>query len=150
MLAVRVIAANAEYGFPEADLSNYVFGTNGDTVNLKSQYAACSHGQLNFNPAADRGGGGPSISNGVVTITVTTRTRQGDNRMRNAITDKLNQVFGVNSPDALADHVMYCLPPRTMNGIAYAYINHWNSVYSNEWCNYVSSQMHEVSIIGHY
>ncbi len=29
-------------------------------------------------------------------------------------------------------------------GIAYAYINSWNSVYSNEWCNYVSAQLHEL------
>lgn len=31
-----------------------------------------------------------------------------------------------------------------MDGIAYAYINSWNSVYSNEWCNYLSGEMHEV------
>ena len=48
------------------------------------------------------------------------------------------------SPNQIADHVMYCLPPETMSGIAYAYKNSWNSVYSNQWCNYVSSQMHEI------
>jgi len=31
-----------------------------------------------------------------------------------------------------------------MDGIAYAYINSWNSVYSNQWCNYLSAEMHEV------
>ena len=49
-----------------------------------------------------------------------------------------------SSPSQIADHVMYCLPPETMSGIAYAYKNSWNSVYSNEWCNYVSGQMHEI------
>jgi hypothetical protein len=39
---------------------------------------------------------------------------------------------------------MYCLPSGAMAGIAYAYINSWNSVYSNDWCNYLSTQMHEV------
>ena len=29
-------------------------------------------------------------------------------------------------------------------GIAYAYVNSWNSVYSNQWCNYVSAQVHEI------
>ena len=29
-------------------------------------------------------------------------------------------------------------------GIAYAYINSWNSVYSNNWCNNVSVQLHEI------
>jgi hypothetical protein len=68
---------------------------------------------------------------------------QGDGIMRNAITAALNENFGV-SPSNLADHVMYCLPAGTMSGIAYAYINSWNSVYSNQWCNYVSAQMHEI------
>merc|ERR1712226_1276470 len=64
--------------------------------------------------------------------------------MRNAITQALKENFNVNSPTALANHVMYCLPAGTMGGIAYAYINSWNSVYSNQWCNYVSGQMHEI------
>ncbi|KAL3804560.1 hypothetical protein ACHAWO_005455 [Cyclotella atomus] len=64
--------------------------------------------------------------------------------MRNAITAAINAEFGVSNPSALANHVMYCLPTGTMSGIAYAYINSWNSVYSNEWCNYVSGQMHEI------
>ena len=81
-----------------------------------------------------------NIANGVVTIEVATNTAEGDGPMRNAITAKINEVFG-QSPNSLADHVMYCLPPNTMSGIAYAYINSWNSVYSNEWCNYVSAQM---------
>ena len=64
--------------------------------------------------------------------------------MRPAITAALNAQFGVSSPTQLADHVMYCLPAATMSGIAYAYINSWNSVYSNQWCTYVSAQMHEI------
>ena len=39
-------------------------------------------------------------------------------------------------------------PPRhyhiIRSGIAYAYINSWNSVYSNNWCNNVSAQLHEL------
>ena len=64
--------------------------------------------------------------------------------MRNAVTAALNSKFGVSSPSQLASHVMYCLPPGTMSGIAYAYIDHWMSVYSDEWCTYVSAQLHEV------
>merc|ERR1711971_566717 len=50
----------------------------------------------------------------------------------------------MGSPNQIADHVMYCLPPSTMGGIAYAYINSWLSVYSDQWCNYLSAQVHEV------
>lgn len=39
---------------------------------------------------------------------------------------------------------MYCLPPNSMSGIAYAYMNSWMSVYANDWCNYLSTQLHEV------
>ena len=60
------------------------------------------------------------------------------------LTSKINQVFGVSSPRQLADHVMYCLPPDSFSGIAYAYLNSWNSVYKNEWCNHLSGLMHEV------
>ena len=31
-----------------------------------------------------------------------------------------------------------------MSGIAYAYMNSWMSVYKDNWCNYVSAQMHEL------
>jgi hypothetical protein len=99
----------------------------------------CSFDKLNFVPAQHS-----KITDGVVTITVPTNTTEGDAVMRNAITAEINRVFEVSSPRNIADHVMYCLPPNTMNGIAYAYINSWNSVYSNQWCNYVSGQMHEI------
>jgi hypothetical protein len=71
-------------------------------------------------------------------------TGKGDWAMQNAITAALKQNFGVSSPAALADHVMYCLPPGTMNGIAYAYVNSWMSVYSDQWCGSLSGQMHEI------
>ena len=31
-----------------------------------------------------------------------------------------------------------------MEGIAYAFPNSWMSVYSNDWCSYVSAQLHEI------
>jgi hypothetical protein len=141
VLVVRVEAADASTGFTTLQLSDSVFGTSGDPVNLKSQYLACSHNKLNFVPASDRvkvsGATGSNISAGAVTVQVSTLTSEGDGVMRNAITAALNAQFGVTSPTQLANHVMYCLPPNTMSGIAYAYINSWNSVYSNQWCTYL-------------
>jgi hypothetical protein len=157
VLVVRVILEDAMYNYATpTDLSNDVFGNDGaDNNNLKSQYAACSSNQLLFEKSPDRrmsynpyDGGTTDISNGVVDIKVVNLHRSaGDGAIRNAVTIKINAVFGVSSPVELAHHVMYCLPSGTMSGIAYAYINSWNSVFSNEWCNYVSTQMHEVSIV---
>jgi len=144
VLVVRVVASDGSTSAPDTYLGNSVFGNNVDSVNLSSQYAACSHNKLEFVKAADKFGteDANSIKDGVVTVTVSTTVAEGDGPMRNAITAKLNSVFNVSSPNQLANHVMYCLPPGTMNGIAYAYINSWMSVYSDYWCTYVSAQMH--------
>lgn len=137
VLVVRVIAQNDSTTASAANLSDSVFGTLGDTVTLKSQYSACSHGQIQFVPATGNG-----INNGVIEVTVSTvNTSQGDSVMNNAIGTKLSAQFGT-FPNSVADHVMYCLPPNTMIGIAYAYVNSWLSVYSDSWCTYVSAQMH--------
>jgi hypothetical protein len=155
VLAVRIILNDATYSHAtQTGLSNDVFGNGLDAVNLKTQYAACSYNQLVFNKAADRNMsttltpnvGDTAISNGVVDIRVNHNKTAGDATVRNAVTSEINRVFGVTSPTQLANHVMYCLPTGVMDGIACAYINSWNSVYTNEWCNYVSAQMHEVSL----
>jgi hypothetical protein len=151
VLAVRVILNDASYSFADqTGLSNNIFGNGIDTVNLKSQFAACSYNQLIFEKSANREMSvnpndlTTAISNGVVDIKVNIDKSAGDSMISNAVTAKINSVFGVSSPNVLADNVMYCYPSGALNGIAYAYVNSWNSVYSNEWCNNVSTQMHEV------
>ena len=100
-----------------------MFGSNGantcgDNYNLKSAYSACSFGKLNIIKAANKTSiktTVTNISNGVVTVTLpTTSTTAGDGTVRNAVTSALNSAFG--SATSLADHLMYCLPPNTMNG----------------------------------
>ena len=151
VLAVRVILNDGAYSYAsQTGLSNDVFGNGVDSVNLKSQYAACSYNQLIFDKSSDRSmstipnDGTTAITSGVVDVKVDLNVTAGDGTIRNAVTAKINSVFGVSNPNQLANHVMYCLPSGAMAGIAYAYINSWNSVYSNDWCNYLSTQMHEV------
>ncbi len=133
VLAVRVIASDAQITSTEDELSDGVFGTFGNAVNLKSQMEDCSYNQLSIDMADDSIGDSTSISNGVVSVTLTgTSTADGDSVMRNAITAELTSQFGT-SPVNLADHVLYCLPSGTMSGIAYAYIDSWMSVYSDQW-----------------
>jgi hypothetical protein len=93
--------------------------------------------------------GDTAISNGVVDIQVNHYKYKaaGDATVVNVVMAEINQVFCITSPTQLANFVMYCLPSGVMDGIVYAYINPWNSVYTNEWCNYVSSQVHEVSLV---
>ena len=149
VLAVKVIASGSASPYNEAQLSDSIFGNAGDQWNLKQGYSDCSRGQLIINEAADRSGSNVSISNGVVTVDLGTSVSSTatDSTMRNAVTSALNSAFGVTSPNQLADHVMYCLPPTVnWSGIAYANINSWNSVYNDDWCTYPSVQMHEIGV----
>lgn len=94
------------------------------------------------NPSADAT---TNIVNGVVTVQVDTAlTSDGDEIMRNAVTQKIKAVYGT-APRNIANHVIYCLPPDTFDGLAYATLNGWVSVYNDESCNYASVLVHEVS-----
>jgi hypothetical protein len=42
------------------------------------------------------------------------------------------------------DLVMFCQPPGNGGWIAYGYVNAKTSYYNNDWCQYVSAQLHEV------
>jgi hypothetical protein len=149
ILVVRVIATDGNTTADEATLASNVFD---DSVNVAKQYSACSHGKLNFTKADNRALTGTNddnvetdITNGVTTVKIPVLINQGPDTMNNAITLALKQNFGgVSSPNELADHVMYCFPPGTMGGIAYGYVDHWNTNYNNQWCGYLSTQMHEI------
>ena len=59
-------------------------------------------------------------------------TPDGDEVLRNAVTEQLNFQFGVTNPNQLANHMMYFLPPNVMGG-AYAFVGGWLSVYDDGW-----------------
>ena len=136
VLVIRVKATDGVTSISEADLANAIFGISGDKVNLKSQYLACSHGKLEFAPS-------PKATNGVVTINAGVSTSKGDTIMINAVDKALKQKFG-QSPWNIADFLMYCLPSNTFDGVAYAWMNSYASVYNDIWCTRVSAQMHEL------
>ncbi len=142
MLAIRVKAADASTSSSLAQISDNWFGTDGDTANLKSQYAACSYGALTCNAASMTTSTGVDVTDGVYEVTITENVSGADNNViRNAVVAAGNAALG--NMQSQFDHVMLCLPPGTNSGwIAYAYVNWYLSVYNNNWCNYVSSQMH--------
>ena len=143
VLVVRVIAANNSTSMSEAELYDSVFGSeNGDTVNLKSQFAACSHNKLNFIGIQNKEGKDTDITNSIVTITVIESTDIGGVAMQNKVTLELNKQFGVAHPSQLANHIMYCLPWDAMVFPAFTTDNSWNTVYKDRWCASVSAQMH--------
>lgn len=147
VLVIRVQATNRATSPSESQLASDVFGDNGDVNNLRSQYLACSHNKMEFAKAADRDGRSTSIRNGVVTIHSGTSTSVGDRRMLSALYGQLQNQFSTD-PRNLADFIMFCLPPGTMDerDIAYAWMNDYRSVYNDVHCSHVSAQMHEIGV----
>ena len=128
----------------KSTLSDRVFGTGTDVVNLRSQYKACSVNGTDFVPLSDSRVGNESEA-GIVTINTTVALTAGDNSyaMSNAVTNQLESLFG--SPEFFPfDHALICAPPGTIGAIAWAYLNYWLSIYNDDWCQEVSVQMHEI------
>ena len=140
VLVVRVELGDAVPTNSEEQLSASVFGNDFDPVNLSSQFKACSYGQLTFAKALDREGlPGNTISDGITTVSLPdVETSHHHAFIRNRISDALNIAYNVTSPNELADHVMYCLPPGSMPAVAYGIVNSFVTVYLNNWCTYVS------------
>lgn len=144
VLVVRVVISDGSTTANESELGNSVFGIAGDSVTLASQFDACSHGQFKISPTANNTGLSTSINNGVVTVTLPDMlTSRGHAVMRNAISEELNQQFGVSSPSELADFAIYCLPPGSVQK-SYALVNSFLSVFNDNHCLYQSGLMHEL------
>jgi hypothetical protein len=140
LLAVRAVANDAIMSSSETELSDSWYGPS-NPVNFKSHCAACSFGQLTCNPFNGVTSTNAMVSNGVATVNIYMSV-VGNNHsnvreaMRSEATTQLGDLRTQFS------HVMLCLPPGTNgNWIAYGYINWWLTVYNDNWCTYVSSQV---------
>jgi hypothetical protein len=145
VLVLRIVAQDAQTTGTEADLANKIFGASGDVLNLKSLYNQCSNGQLRFEPQTNNNLIG---TDGVYTVSLPTTivTGASDGTIRDAAVSKASQDFGGVALTSVANHVIVCVPPGTAGGgwLAYAYVNHWLSVFNDNWCNSPSTQMHEL------
>jgi hypothetical protein len=136
VLAVRVIANNVGTTSSASEISDNIFGTSGDAVNLKTQMEGCSHGRLRIEKAS-----GTNINKGVVTINLG-NAGWNKNNLEYYAENALESLFGINTLRDRFDHVMFCLPPGTDGSwIGYGYINGVTTIYNDDWCNYPSIQM---------
>jgi hypothetical protein len=147
VLVIRATASDRSTTASESVLSDDIFGTSGDVFNLKSQYAQCSDGKLQFQPLTTN----PLVGvDGVYTINLPTTviTNNSTKTIENVMTAKA--VSDLGAPlTSIANHVILCMPRGTIRGmsanwLAYAYVNHWLSVYNDEWCQSPSVQLHEI------
>ncbi len=140
VLIVKVIANDTQSTLSIAQLSDSVFGNQGDRVNLKSQYLACSNGKLEFIPAT-----GENITDGVIEVVIDEAVAgKSHEHIKNATLSALTQQLGA-APESQYQHIMIAIPPGTQGSwTAYATINGGLSVYNDRWITSVSAQMHEI------
>ena len=140
VLVLRIVASDAQTTATEAELADKIFGASGDVLNLKSLYNQCSNGQLQFEPQTNNDFIG---TDGIYTVSlpITIVTNAADETIRNAAVAKASQDFGGVALNTIANHVIVCIPPGTAGGdwLAYAYVNHWLSVFNDHWCNVPSA-----------
>jgi hypothetical protein len=142
VLVIRAECQDSRTTATEQELADDIFGNNGDEVNLKSQFNACSDSKLQFVPLTTNALVG---TDGVYTVKLPKVVVNGvnDGALLAEITNAASTSLGVKL-DNIADHVMVCLPPGTDGSwIAYGYFNSFLTVYNDDWCRYPSAQMHE-------
>jgi hypothetical protein len=133
VLAVRLIAPDASTTANVADISDSIFGTTGDSINLKERYDTCSYGQLTFEGYEGTTGSqveipGTDFAVGVVEVHINEGVIGATNlTIREAAITAATALLG-DLPSQF-DHVMLCIPPGTIGGwIAYG---KWGESYRN-------------------
>jgi len=143
-LVVRVSAIDESPPAATA-LSEDIFG---DEYCLKSQYERCSYGKLTIQeyiPGSVSDVPTAPSSPGVVEISVPVNANGNTKeKIQAEANTALQAKLGVSDPGTLFDLVLFCMPPGMGSWLAYAYIGRWDSYYNNDWCQSMSSQMHEV------
>ena len=145
ILAVKVHALDHSVIATPAQISNDIFGTNGDPVNMKSQFFACSMGKLNIE-AGDASNVQHEVAPGVIEVNIPINL-EGNSRatIKNAITTAVQAKLGFSLPGPY-HQVMYIVEKCYLDcgWAAYAYINSWNSVFQGDYYKYSGVQMHEL------
>jgi hypothetical protein len=101
---------------------------------LRSQYMACSFGKLKFE------------LRGALDVKLNMKAKEFSSgaALLNRAMHKAQVIEGVDNLGALADHIMFVLPPRPGGWIAVAAVNHWRSNFNSHWASSLSAGMHEI------
>lgn len=147
ILAVRVTDSRGRV-LPDSArvISNRIFGTDGDLVNLKILLGACSFGKYEVTNEYVEDIAQHLSAPGVVDITIPQSLDGNDrNVIFNAAVSALNKKLGLRIPGAFR-HIMFLLEGcySDCDWAAYAYVNSWGSVYNGDYYKYVGVQMHEI------
>jgi hypothetical protein len=134
ILVLRISTKDAAPRFPAKELYSYIFDR--DQVSVTSQYEKCSFGKLSMQPT----------EYGVMDVNIG-QVDQSPAALVAAATESARDQLGITGNQSLndiADFVFYCLPAGTGHWAAYSGVNHWRSVYNDQWCAYQTGSMKEL------
>ncbi|EED94554.1 predicted protein [Thalassiosira pseudonana CCMP1335] len=115
-------------------MSDKIFGTDGDTATMTSQFNACSFGKLTITNDYSVDISKKESAKGVVEVKINVDiTTSNKGTIRNAVTQAVQAKLGRSLPGPW-DHVM----------AAYALVNSWNSVYQKNYYKFPGVQTHEI------
>jgi hypothetical protein len=123
---VRVSTIDKGPTFSATALRNGIYG-NG--INMKTQYEACSFGQLRWEAA-------PVGVAGVLEVRIGQRISDftSGTALVTAAQNQIKKDLGISKVSDLGDKVIFCLPAGTGGWIASAGLNHWRAQFNDEWC----------------
>lgn len=107
-----------------------------DKINLRTQFEACSFGQLHFELS----------QHGVIEVKVDQPVSDftSGSALVTAAQYVMRDKLKIKDPSKLSDKVMMCLPPGTGNWVASSGVGHWRSQYNDKWCRSLTATMHEL------
>ena len=133
-------------------ISDDIFGSYTDPVNMKSQLEDCSFGQLTIQPGqvlpenvASKDSAGNTIP-GMMEVTIPIPLNTNDRyKIHNAITTEVQSKLGFTLPGPY-EQVMYVIEKCYVGcgWAAYAYVNSWMSVYQSQYYKMVGVTVHEL------
>jgi len=148
VLVIRVIAADNANTDNAEQISDNIFGTDGDQINLISQTTACSYGQLDLvaganpnNPISEEHYAAPGVIEVEIDIAVTGK-RKDQSAVQNAVIEAAETLTGQNMKRA-CDHLMIILEGKK-GKLAYGIVNGYLSVYYGDAYSFAAVQIHEV------
>jgi hypothetical protein len=152
VLAVRVTDSNGKSPTVDAaKMSDALFGTDGDKVNLKERLESCSHGFFQVEPFDGKTKSGVSISNGVYELTIKFAVKNEINeKVQDDAIKELEKKLG--NLEEQFDRVMLAIPEGSKSEtehlgkewIAFARVNYFVSSYNDDNIIWPKVQMHEV------
>ncbi len=110
VLAVWVTARDSNPTLTPQQLSDKIFGTINDSVNLKERMASCSYDELLIEPYVDN-----NVINGVIQVSLNQNVVSEDHEnVRKNVVEAVGTLLGKQLPFAGLQHLMVCLPPGTL------------------------------------